>query len=63
MKKSVSFDSRDVIIAYEPIMNKQEDSLWYSEKELNNIRKSLIFEIRIMEKFSYEIPNTYPKIK
>lgn len=63
MKKSVSFHSRDDIIAYEPIMNKKEDSLWYSEKELNNIKKLLIFEIRIMEKFSYEIPNTYPKIK
>ena len=36
MKKTVSFDSRDDIIAYEPIMNKQNDSLWYSEKELNN---------------------------
>ena len=44
-------------------MNKQKDSLWYSEKELNNIKKSLIFEIRVMQKFSYEIPNTYPKIK
>ena len=63
MKYSVSFDSRDDIIAYEPIMNKQKDSLWYSEKELNNIKKSLIFEIQVMEKFSYEIPNTYPKIK
>lgn len=63
MKKSVSFDSRDVINAYEPIMNKQKDSLWYSEKELNNIKKLVIYEIRIMEKFSYEIPNTYPKIK
>ena len=42
-------------------MNKREDSLWYSEKELNNIRKSLIYELQVMEKFSYEIPITYPK--
>jgi len=62
-QKSVSFHNRDDIISYEPIMNKQEDSLWYSEKELNNIEKLLIYEIQVMQQFSYEIPNIYPKIK
>ena len=67
MKKNVSFNDNNKIIYFEN-KNSESDILWYSDNELNTLKKNVLIEIKIIKSLSnnfYDLEkklSSYPKI-
>ena len=63
MNKSVSFNESNNTIFTSKMYDIQNKELWYTKRELKEIKTSLIHEIKIIKGFNVDVPQSYPKLK